>query len=210
MIEFRADGVMCAWTAESSCVEPRYNALLAGIEAVEAIAGFQKRYAQFSHSLRIGIEDGMAYVGHAGGGGHFVYSIVGDCANTAARIESLNKKLKTQLLVSASVLAGVGGLLCRFVGDFRFVGKTEPLSIYEVVASDEQASDAQIQLCQQFGAAMKVLSTGDWNKAGDMFAEILTEFPSDGPSRFHLERCRRCSAVPLVSDSPLVIHLDSK
>jgi class 3 adenylate cyclase len=107
VIEFRADGIMCAWTAEQPEPGIRRKALLAGLEAIEAVAGFEKRYARFSHSLRIGLEDGMAYVGHAGGGGHFVYSIVGDCANTAARIEGLNKYLHTQLLTSRSAMEGV-------------------------------------------------------------------------------------------------------
>ena len=43
-------------------------------------------------------------MGHAGGGGHFVYSIVGDCANTASRIEGLNKKLGTQILAASGVV----------------------------------------------------------------------------------------------------------
>jgi class 3 adenylate cyclase len=33
-----------------------------------------------------------------GGGGHYLYSIVGDTANTAARLESLNKHLGTHVL----------------------------------------------------------------------------------------------------------------
>ncbi|MDD2722607.1 MAG: hypothetical protein PHH59_01115 [Methylovulum sp.] len=59
MIEFRADGIMCAWTVEQPGSDVRRKALLAGLEAIEAVAGFEKRYAQFSHSLRIGLEDGL-------------------------------------------------------------------------------------------------------------------------------------------------------
>ncbi|MGH8547688.1 MAG: CHASE2 domain-containing protein, partial [Methylococcales bacterium] len=116
VIEFRADGIMCAWTAEQPGEAIRRKALLAGLEAVDAIAAFKQRHALLSQSLRIGVESGMAYVGHAGGGGHFVYSIVGDCANTAARIEGLNKQVATQFLASGSVMEGIDGLLTRFLG----------------------------------------------------------------------------------------------
>ena len=191
VIEFRADGIMCAWTAEQPEPGIRRKALLAGLEAIEAIDGFKKRYPQFPQSLRIGLEDGMAYVGHAGGGGHFVYSIVGDCANTAARIEGLNKHLHTQLLTSGSAMEGVEGLLCRFLGEFRFVGKTEPLPILEVLALEKTASESQRRLCENFANAMEELRLGRWREAGEAFEAILRDYPEDGPSRFHLARCRR-------------------
>ena len=46
-------------------------------------------------------------------GGHFVYSIVGDCANTASRVEGLNKHIGTQLLATESVVAGLDNILVR-------------------------------------------------------------------------------------------------
>lgn len=209
VIEFRADGIMCAWTGEQSSVETRRKALWAGLEAVEAIANFEKRYAQFSHSLRIGLEDGMAYVGHAGGGGHFVYSIVGDCANTAARIESLNKHLHTQLLASGTVMEDIQGLLCRFLGQFRFIGKTEALPIFEILAVENAATDSQKKLCTSFAHAMDELRLGHWQNAGDLFDKILLDFPNDGPSRYHSARCRRHAEQP-PEGSPWIIHMDAK
>ena len=209
VIEFRADGIMCAWTAEQPEPGIRRKALLAGLEAIEAIDGFKKRYPQFPQSLRIGLEDGMAYVGHAGGGGHFVYSIVGDCANTAARIEGLNKHLHTQLLTSGSAMEGVEGILCRFLGEFRFVGKTEPLPILEVLALEKTASESQRQLCENFANAMEVLRLGRWREAGEAFEAILRDYPEDGPSRFHLARCRRHEDVP-PDEPPWVVNMDAK
>jgi adenylate cyclase len=209
VIEFRADGIMCAWTAEQSEPRARHKALLAGLEAIEAIDGFKKRYPQFPQSLRIGLEDGMAYVGHAGGGGHFVYSIVGDCANTAARIEGLNKHLQTQLLASGSAMAGVEGLLSRFLGEFRFVGKTEPLPILEVLALETTANTSQRQLCKSFSSAMETLRLELWLEAGEAFEKILRDYPEDGPSKFHLVRCRRFSHSP-PTEPPWVVNMDSK
>jgi adenylate cyclase len=209
VIEFRADGIMCAWTAEQSEPRARHKALLAGLEAIEAIDGFKKRYPQFPQSLRIGLEDGMAYVGHAGGGGHFVYSIVGDCANTAARIEGLNKHLQTQLLASGSAMAGVEGLLSRFLGEFRFVGKTEPLPIQEVLALETTANTSQRQLCESFSSAMETLRLELWHEAGEAFEKILRDYPEDGPSKFHLARCRHFSHSP-PTEPPWVVNMDSK
>lgn len=46
-------------------------------------------------------------------GGHFVYSIVGDCANTASRVEGLNKHIGTQLLATESAVVGLDNILVR-------------------------------------------------------------------------------------------------
>ena len=151
----------------------------------------------------------MAYVGHAGGGGHFVYSIVGDCANTAARIEGLNKHLHTQLLTSGSAMEGVEGLLCRFLGEFRFVGKTEPLPILEVLALEKTAGESQRRLCENFANAMEELRLGRWREAGEAFEVILQDYPEDGPSQFHLVRCRRHADTP-PDEPPWVVNMDAK
>lgn len=209
VVEFRADGIMCAWTATQPDAATRRKALLAALDAVCAIDAFKQSYPQFAHHLRIGLEAGMAYVGHAGGGGHFVYSIVGDCANTAARIEGLNKKTGTQILLSRDVLEGVEGLLTRYIGDFIFIGKTEPLAIYELVAEQETATVPQAKLCQEYRTAMELLRQNRILEAKAKFAALLQDFPNDGPTTFILAHCRQ-----LIKDNstenPTVIRLDSK
>ncbi len=75
--------------------DPRRQALLAALEAGEAIKDFRQRHDLPGARLRIGLEAGWVYVGHAGGGGRFVYSIVGDSGNTASRVEGLNKHIGT-------------------------------------------------------------------------------------------------------------------
>jgi adenylate cyclase len=209
VIEFRADGIMCAWTAEQADVAIRRSAVLAALESLQTIARFKDRHALLAQSLRIGLETGMVYVGHAGGGGHFVYSIVGDCANTAARIESLNKHLGTQLLATRSATEGVEGMLLRFVGEFRFVGKTEALPIVEIMGHDAIAGDSVRALHARFAEAMQAMKDLRWSQAIMMFEGILADFPEDGPSRFHLARCRGFADAPPV-DSPWLVRMDSK
>jgi adenylate cyclase len=209
VIEFRADGIMCAWTADQPEPGIRRKALLAGLEAIEAIDCFKKRHDQFAHALRIGLEVGNAYLGHAGGGGHFVYSIVGDCANTSARIEGLNKHLKTQLLASYDAIEDVDGFLFRFLGEFLFVGKTEPLPIYEIVCVETNANMSQKQLCHRFAIAMDDMKHGRWIEASNVFKAILIDYPQDGPSQFHLARCNEFIEVP-PNEFPWIVHMDVK
>ncbi len=205
--EFRADGIMCAWTAERAEVSVRRKAIRAALEAVDAVAGFKERHALARSPVRIGLEAGTVYVGHAGGGGHFVYSIVGDCANTAARVEGLNKHLGTHLLATQSVVDGIDKLLLRPLGDFRLVGKSETIPIVEILTT---TNGAQALLCERFSEAIEVLKTGQWVKAAEFFEAILRDYPDDGPARFHLARCRSYQSGSLAPDSPHVVTMDAK
>jgi adenylate cyclase len=208
--EFRADAIMCAWTADQPSEEPRRDALKAALEAGEAIKGFKARHPQAEGKLRIGLEVGWVYVGHAGGGGRFVYSIVGDSANTASRVEGLNKHVGTQILATGETIAGFENLVTRYLGDFQFVGKTEGLPIFEIMALRENAQPAQLELCDRFDEAMKPYRAGEWDDAVEALERLRADYPDDGPIRFFLERCRKFLAEPALEADTGVVRMDAK
>jgi adenylate cyclase len=208
--EFRADAIMCAWTAEQPSPDPRRKALLAALEAGEAIEAFRVRHDLAEVRLRIGLEAGWVYVGHAGGGGRFVYSIVGDSANTASRVEGLNKHVGTRILATGEVVEGFDDLLLRYLGAFQFVGKTEAMPIYEVLAPLDRATPGQLALCDRYAAAIANYEAGDCQAAAEVLEQILTEFPDDGPTRFLLQHCKRATAEPQAGMEPGIIRMDAK
>jgi adenylate cyclase len=134
----------------------------------------------------------MIYVGHTGGGGRLGYSILGDCANTAARLENLNKKLGTHILASQSVIEGIGDLelLIRPVGKFALVGKADPTPVVEIIAAKSNALESRLELCGRFSEALDASNCQQWEKASDLFESLLKDFPEDGPSQFYLVHCR--------------------
>ncbi|TNF07241.1 MAG: adenylate/guanylate cyclase domain-containing protein, partial [Gammaproteobacteria bacterium] len=209
--EFRADAIMCAWTASGPSVAIRSKAIFASLEAVEAIEEFKVRHKMLGAKLRIGLECGSVYVGHAGGGGHFVYSIVGDCANTASRIEGLNKHLGTELSATAAVVEGLEELLLlRPMGKFQFVGKTEGLPIVEILAGRSDASEGELQLCERFAEALEKFQQGDWVIAEGGFRQLLDDYPDDGPSKFFLDRCVRYQAGESPPEDLTTVRMDAK
>lgn len=207
--EFRADAIMCAWTGDRADFAVRRQPIMAALEANRAIALFNMQRG-LSGSLRVGMADGEVFVGHAGGGGHFVYSIVGDCANTASRIEGLNKHLGTQILATGTVVASLNEFLTRRLGRFRFVGKTEALPITEIVALREQAMASDLERCEQFATALETFEKGEWSIAVALLEQLLLKNPQDGPSKFLHNRCRAHLAGSDVPVDPSVIVMSSK
>ena len=208
--EFRADAIMCAWTADSPNVAVRRQAVLAALDAAQAIGAFKERNGMLKAALRVGLEAGNFYIGHAGGGGHFVFSIVGDTANTASRIESLNKHVGTQILATESVVEGLDGLLLRPLGEFQFVGKTEATPIVEIMSARDAASESQLRLAERFAEALAVFHTAQWEQAAFAFEAVEAEFGDDGPTRFYLARCRAYLAGAQPPDDPRVIRMEAK
>jgi adenylate cyclase len=198
------------WTAASPDAGARRKAVFAALEAAEAIAEFQARHQMLDNRLRIGIESGWVYVGHAGGGGHFVYSIVGDCANTASRVEGLNKHLGTQLLATTSVVQGLDNLLMRPLGSFQFVGKSDSLPIVEILSTKTGAREAQVLLCERFSEALAAFQTAHWDEAADRFEAILEGYPDDGPARFYLALCQSYRAGTAPPEDPGIIRMTAK
>jgi adenylate cyclase len=209
--EFHADTIMCAWTAPAPRSEVRRNAALAGIDVRQAIHDFSEQRGSLGLNPRIGLQDGSIYLGHTGGGGHFAYSILGDAANTAARLESFNRQLGTKVLAAETVVRDFAGLLLfRPLGSFQFVGKADATPVVEILARRGDATPDQLQLCERFSVALEAFRAQRWADAAALFETISESFPDEGPSRFYLSRCLRYAADGPSDGDPTVIRLDVK
>ncbi len=210
VVEFRADGMMCAWTAPQPQAEVRTRACEAAIGARDAAAAFAAKVAPRPLGVRLGLHDGEVFVGHSGGGGRFVYGIVGDIANTASRIEGLNRYLGTRLLASAGVVRDLDHLRVRPVGQFILKGKHEPLSIVEIVGRRDTVSVQTETLCRRFAVALQAFSAGNAEAAQVLFAALLRDYPADGPSRFYLNRLLGEEGGRADQEAPMIIRMGTK
>jgi adenylate cyclase len=208
--EFHADTIMCAWTTENPTIAVRRNAILAAIDTVAAIRQFSEQYSGIELRPRIGLQDGHFYLGHTGGGGRFTYSILGDPANTAARLEALNKHLGTHILAAASVTQDIDDLVMRPLGSFRLVGKADATPIVEILGILDGAESKQSELSFRFSDALALFTAQQWAKAEATFHAILERYPDDGPTSLYLATCRRYARDGVPDDKPTVIRMAEK
>lgn len=88
---------------------------------------------------RVGLHRGEAVVGNFGGEGRIQYTALGDAMNTAARLESANKALKTTMLVSDEARRESSLDFFRPMGRIVLSGRATPVMVWEPVPDMEEA-----------------------------------------------------------------------
>ncbi len=192
--DISGDGVMCVWRAPAYAPSACAGAVAAAVDLLEAVEAFNLAHPDHMLPTRIGIHAGSALVGIVGGAGRYASTIVGDVANTASRIEGLNKQLGTRLLASEEVLSQVAGFVLRPLGNFLLAGKSEPVRAAEVLGriGDQRAA----ALASSFAAAFEAFQSRCWDEAIKMLQAILDAHPKDGPSGYFLARALRLRTAP--------------
>src|SRR5262249_40139583 len=114
--DIAGDGVMCVWSGPAYAPSACREAVTAALELLDFVENFNLAHPDQRLPTRIGIHAGSALFGVVGGAGRYASTIVGDVANTASRIEGLNKQLGTRLLASEEVLHELTGFELRPLG----------------------------------------------------------------------------------------------
>jgi len=104
--KFHGDGVCVVFGAPVLHEDDEVRAVRVAARLVENVERLNKRReAQRKTPIQIGvgIHTGEVIAGHIGSERRMDYTVVGDAVNVAARIEELNKKFGTKILISDSV-----------------------------------------------------------------------------------------------------------
>jgi adenylate cyclase len=195
IVNIIGDSMLCSWTGEGDRRELRTRAVQAAVEMLHLVEAFNARHSDSPLPTRFGMHAGLGVLGAVGGAGHFSAALVGDVANTAARIESLNKHLNTRILASDEVIAGLDGFVTRPLGSFVLAGKAEAVAVSEILGTAGDDSRG-VALAQAFAEALAAYDREDWPVAVERLRELARNYPADGPTAFFLSRAERYLSDP--------------
>lgn len=188
------DAALATWTSSQSDSVLRCQACHAALEILSGVEDFNQQNPTYELPTRLGLHFGELVMGHVGAMDHYEYRAVGDIVNTACRIENLNKQLGTRILVSKAVLQGVEGFITRKLGNFLLLGKSKPLSLYELVSKDEPGK--LIKPYADFVMALNIFQAQQWNEAATGFENFILDYGEDGPSQYYLDLCSQYLDCP--------------
>jgi adenylate cyclase len=179
------DAMLAIWPHRSPDTHRRlFQALLAMRGAAQQ---FNERLAGNRLMTRFGVDWGRVALSTVGAHAHYEYRAVGDAVNTATRIQELNKKLGTRILVSHPAIGDADrDFLVRDVGRFLLRGKSHAVRVYELLDSRDKARPPDAALCARFREGVGAFDQGELPTALTRFRAIQREFPADGPTEFYL------------------------
>jgi adenylate cyclase len=190
------DSMMALWTTTHPDANLRNQACLAALEISRAVDQFNQNSHAFQLPTRMGLHSGHLALGSVGAINHFEYRAVGDIVNTVSRIESLNKRLGTSILVTAEVLHQVDDFLTRELGEFLLSGKSKPVVLHELICPKDESSERHRNLCDFFAEALSAYRGQSWERAIDKLNASLQISEQDGPSLFYLRLCEKYRENP--------------
>jgi class 3 adenylate cyclase len=204
--KFIGDSVMAFWG--QPFVKPEEHAVLACRAAQAQLAALDTLRRELPDitglrrdapviDLGIGICTGEVVVGNIGSENTRSYTVIGDTANLAARLERANRVYGTQILIGESTARAIGSRFETREIDTIFVkGKIETTRVFELMSAAGQLSGELVRLRERYDAARRSYLAQDWDTAEATFRECLEIRPKEGPSRVFVERVQALRRNP--------------
>ena len=208
IIKYIGDAVFAAWGAP--IVEP-LHAMRAAEAACDLRCLSELVVRGKTLRTRVGIHSGKVLAGNLGSTYRFDYTMIGDAVNFASRLESLNKYLSTQVLISDAVRQQLGdGFVTRQLGEFRVAGKKQSVVIHELLCrcGAESGEKSWIEI---FEKGLVVFRAGEFEAARDYMERTRKmRGGSDGPSEFYLRKMTQLEPNGRLEDWTGIVELSEK
>ena len=135
VLQVLGDGIMAVFGAPVTDSEHELNAVRASFEMLKEIDSLGARGKIPKIRIGIGLNSGIIMAGNLGNEVRKFYSITGKNVIIAARIEPLNKRFKSQFLVSESVYDAVKnhGIEGEDLGRIKLKGIEKPVRVFKLV-----------------------------------------------------------------------------
>lgn len=193
--KYEGDAIIAFWNAPLAQADHAARAVRTGLRCQERLARLRPDFkARFGCELfmRIGINTGPVVVGNLGSAQRFDYSILGDNANVAARLEGVNKEFGTEILISEACCRQLpAGLKVREIGRVGVVGRKEPITVFEPLVGGDAETDARLG---RFAAALALYYQGEAVAARTIFQSLAADDPV---AARYAARCREIPDKPL-------------
>ena len=194
--KYEGDAIITFWNAPLAQSDHAVRACRAALRCQRRLAELRETYLQRTGAalrMRVGLNTGDVVVGNMGSRKRFNYTILGDAANLASRLEGANKAFGTEMMVSESTWRQVSGhFRGRKLADLRVVGRKTAVAVYELTGF---ATDAEPAGWDVFAVGLNHFREGNFAAAKEAFGQL----PDDPAAQRYLQRCAQYCAQPPAS-----------
>lgn len=149
--------------------------------------------------IGVGLHQGALMLGTVGEPERMDGTVIADTVNTASRLESLTKQYGATIIISAQTLKAMAEwntYSIRTLGKIRVKGKTDAVTIYEVLDGEaEQSLRAKLATLEHFEAGVNLFQAGRFAEAEEQFRQATSSNPSDQAAVQYQQRAARFAAI---------------
>lgn len=174
--KYEGDAIIAFWNAPLSQPDHALAACRAALKCnqrlLQRAPEYEKRLGRALWA-RIGINTGPVVVGNMGSRQRFDYTVLGDAANLASRLEGANKVFGTPLMVSEDTWKQTRGeLRGRKLGRLKVVGRRESVVVYQPLAKADRKVSHEMEV---FAQGLDLVEKRKWQAALSCFKTIETD-----------------------------------
>jgi len=199
--KFIGDAVMALFGVPYAGSRDADNAVACALEMLQRLETLnQHRQGRGEERLAIGLGlcTGELVAGNVGSTRRMEYTVIGDTVNLAARLESATKSYGVSLLLSDTTRAALHAPHpLREIDQLRVKGKHQAARIHQLMVGEECLDERSLAF---FESGRGFYGRQQWGAAIAAFEAVLARHPADGPSRVHVQRCRKLSERPPAPD----------
>jgi adenylate cyclase len=186
--KFIGDAIVAFWNAPVPQPDHARRAVRAALRCQRLLiakqADYSARAAGMPMRMRIGVNSGEVVVGNMGSADRFNYTMLGDAANLASRLEGANKAFGTFLMVAESTWQQVDGAMAgRELGLVRVVGRKNPVRVFEPLTLPGEPVPAWLPTYEK---GLVLVRARQWADAAVLFSSLT----GDVISGMYATRCR--------------------
>lgn len=193
--KYQGDAVIAFWNAPLTMEDHRQRAVTAAIRCQrrlrELAPEFEKSFGIHVH-MRVGIHTGEVSVGNFGSDKRFNYTMIGDAANVASRLEGINKVFGTPIIVSENTRGDKDSneeshplVAWRRIGRVKVVGRNEPITIHQPL--DVATEGDLVRQLPTYHDGVALFEAGKLAEAQQVFEGIVGD-PVSAAYRKRIER----------------------
>ncbi len=220
--KFMGDAIMANFGAPISYSDNAGRAVDAAVAMIEALSDVPKDMLKFNEKVKtidigIGIHYGEVIVGNIGCKDKTDYTVIGDSANLASRLEGLTKQYGANIIVSRDVIDGIEeavkkdgagnelkevdrkALVTKLIGQYNLVqldkvkvkGKNKGIDIFSVnplCYSEEYKTN--------YEKGLSLYLKGNFGFAREYFEKALDKAPGDKACKLLLSICQQYKINP--------------
>ncbi len=202
--KFEGDAIIAFFGAPNVLPNQAQTACLTCVEMQNRLVELRQKWKSEGRPelfMRIGLCTGPAVVGNMGSASRMDYTMMGDTVNTAARLEGVNKIYGNYTLMCENTYQKAqNSITAREIDAIKVVGKTVPITIYEIVGKPDEMTEHQAQTIGFYAKGLTAYRRRKWGEALKYFQAALKITPMDGPSLALAARCRAYQTSPPAED----------